>query len=102
MADLIFQVLPRNSADRRQLVAAVDWKRNTEETAYLAESRFVQGQILFEEGDLDAATTSFQEALRYRADHIQALVWLSRVFTRRGDVESSLLVAQQSVMMSDA
>ncbi len=101
MADLIFQVLPRNSADRRQLVAAVDRQRNSEETAYLAESRFVRGQILFEEGDLDGATRSFQEALRYRADHIQGLVWLSRVFAAKGDGESSLLVAEQGVRMSN-
>ena len=101
MADLIFQVLPRNSADRRQLVAAVDRQRNSEETAYLAESKFVQGQILFEEGDLDAATRSFQEVLRYRADHIQGLIWLSRVFATRGDVDSSLLVARQGVKMSN-
>jgi Flp pilus assembly protein TadD len=56
---------------------------------------------MLEEGDLDAATSWFQEALRYRPDHVQSLIGLSRVFAAKGDAESALLVARQGVTMSN-
>ncbi len=107
MADLILQLLPRNPADRPQLVSAVSTWDSTAVAAYSrdqvfpAERKFVQGQTMLEEGDLDAATSLFQEALRYRPDHVQSLIGLSRVFAARGDAESSLFVARQGVTMSN-
>ncbi len=107
MADLILQVLPRNPADRPQLVSAVSTWDSIAVAAYSrdqifpAERKFVQGQTMLEEGDLDAATSLFQEALRYRPDHIQALIGLSRVFAAKGDAESALLVARQGVTRSN-
>jgi mono/diheme cytochrome c family protein len=101
MADLILQVLPRNSADRRRLLEEQAWKHESEDMAYMAHREFIQGQSLVEAGDLDSATRHFQEALQYRADHVGALVGLSRIFATKGDAESSLLIARQGVMMSN-
>ncbi len=101
MADLMLQVLPRSSADRRQLLEEQAWKHVSEDMAYMAYNEFIQGQSLVEAGDLDAATGHFQEALQYRADHVGALVGLSRIFAAKGDAQSSMLVARQGVMMSN-
>jgi hypothetical protein len=101
MADLILQVLPRNSADRLQLLTEQAWKHESEDMTYLAHSEFIQGQALVEAGDLDTATRHFQEALQYRADHVGALLGLSRIFAAKGDAESALMIARQGVMMSN-
>ena len=101
MADLILQVLPRNSADRQRLLEEQAWKHESEDMTYLAHSEFIQGQALVEAGDLDTATRRFQEALQYRADHVGALVGLSRIFAIKGDAPSSMLIARQAVMMSN-
>ena len=101
MADLILQVLPRNSADRRQLLEEQAWKHESEDMTYMAHREFIQGQALVEGGDLDTATRHFQEALQYRADHVGALVGLSRIFAAKGDAQSSLMIARQGVMMSN-
>jgi len=101
MADLILQVLPRNSADRRQLLEEQAWKHESEDMTYMAHSEFIQGQALVEAGNLDSATRHFQEALQYRADHVGALVGLSRIFATKGDAQSSVLIARQAVMMSN-
>ena len=101
MADLILQVLPRNAADRQQLLAEQAWKHESEDMAYMAHSEFMQGQSFVEAGDLDTATRHFQEALQYRADHVGALVGLSRIFAAKGDAQSAMLIARQGVMMSN-
>ena len=67
----------------------------------MAHGEFVQGQSLVAAGDLDTATRHFQEALQYRADHVGALVGLSRIFAAKGDAQSSVLIARQGVMMSN-
>ena len=101
MADLILQVLPRSSADRQRLLAEQAWKHESEDMAYMAHDEFIQGQSFFEAGNLDGAIRHFQEALQYRADHVGALVRLSRIFTAKGDAQSSLLIARQGVLMSN-
>ena len=101
MADLILQVLPRSPAARRQLLEEQAWKHESEDMTYLAHNEFIQGQSLVEAGDLDTATRHFQEALQYRADHVGALVGLSRIFAIKGDAQSSVLIARQAVMMSN-
>jgi hypothetical protein len=101
MADLILQVLPRNEADRDQLVQAQAWQHEAEDMAYMAESEFVQGREAAERGDLDGATGHFQESLQYRADHVGSLVGLSEIFIRRGDGQSAFVIARQGVLMSN-
>jgi len=100
MADLILQVLPRNEADRQELLQAQAWQHESEDMAYMAHSEFVKGGDAWEVGELDVATRHYQEALQYRADHIGALVGLSRIFAERGDGQSALLIARQGILMS--
>lgn len=101
MAELILQVLPRNSVDRRQLLKESRWKQRTEDMAYMAYSEFTQGQSLVAAGDLDTAIGHFQEALKFRTDHVGALLGLSRIFAAKGDAQSSMLVARQGIKMSN-
>jgi hypothetical protein len=101
MADLILQVLPRNEADRTELLQAQAWQHESEDMAYMAHSEYTSGRAALESGDLDAATHHFQEALQYRADHIGSLVGLARIFGRRDDWQSSLFIARQAVTMSN-
>ena len=66
----------------------------------VARLRLAEGKLRFADGDLEGATRLLQEALRYRADNVEALVWLSRTFLAGGDAESALLVARQAVAVS--
>ena len=101
MADLILQVLPRNERDRAELIQAQAWQHESEDMSYMAHTAFVAGGEALELGDLDRATVHFQEALQYRADHVGALVALSRILLLRGDAESAMFIARQGVIMSD-
>jgi hypothetical protein len=101
MADLILQVLPKNEADREELIQAQAWQHEAEDMAYMAELEHGRGATAFEAGDLDVATRHFQEALQYRADHIGSLVGLAEIFVRRADAQSALIIARQGVLMSN-
>lgn len=100
MADLILQVLPRSEADRDALLQAQAWQHESEDMAYLAHVEHADGAAALAEGDLEAATRHFQEALQYRADHVPSLVGLARAFGERRDWPSSLLIARQAELMS--
>ena len=101
MADLILQVLPRNQADREELIQAQAWQHEAEDMAYMAEIEYGRGVTAFDVGDLDQATRHFQESLQYRADHIGSLVGLAELFVRRADAQSALMIARQGVQMSN-
>jgi Flp pilus assembly protein TadD len=62
--------------------------------------RLAEGKQRFADEDFAGATRLFQEALRYRPDHVEALAWLSRTFLANGDAQSALLVARQAVAVS--
>jgi hypothetical protein len=100
MAELTLRVVTGTEADRRTLAAAFGQRLQARTMTRVASLRIEEGERRFAEGDLEGATRLFQEALRYRADNVEALVRLSRTFLARGDAESAGLVARQAVAVS--
>jgi hypothetical protein len=100
MAELTLRVMPRTEADRRVLAAAFGRRLQARTLIRVARLRLAEGKQRFADGDLERARLLFQEAIRFRPDSVEALVWLSRTFLAGGDIPSALLVARQAMAVS--